>query len=128
MTRGWLTTVQSLTKTIGCAMFALTGALSSFDCNAASHVVECERLHHYSCECFTLCQTDDRIAFNSDDAATCTARLRQDFMTWQVCASGVRPSGQRCDAVCMQGWGTCAFEVYGEAGLPATNPCEETGG
>jgi hypothetical protein len=109
-------------------MLGLLGVLSSLDCHASTTVVECERLRHYSCDCFGTCQFDDRPAVDSSDAQTCSTRLRQDFMTWQVCASGIRQGGQRCDEACMLAWGACAFDVFREAGLVPTNPCGETGG
>jgi hypothetical protein len=114
MARGWLT------KWILAAFAPLVMML---DCHASSTVVECERLQHWSCDCFGTCQSDDRSAINSADAATCLARLRQDFAQWQICASGLRPNGQRCDEACMLGWGACAFDVYRQAGLDAMNPC-----
>jgi hypothetical protein len=113
---------------MGWSLGAFAVISSMLDCHAATHVVECERLHHYSCDCFGTCQTDDRPAVDSADPETCSARLRVDFMQWQVCASGIRPGGQRCDENCMLGWGACAFQVYSEAGLAATNPCGEAGG
>jgi hypothetical protein len=110
------------------ALGALVSTLTMLDCHAATHVMECERLQHYSCDCFGTCQTDDHPAIESADPDTCSARLRHDFAQWQICASGIRPNGQRCDENCMLGWGICAFDVYREAGLAPMNLCEETGG
>jgi hypothetical protein len=100
-----------------------------FNCHAEAHVVECERLHHYSCDCFGACQTGDVSAVDSGDPNTCSQRLRDDFAMWQICASGIRANGQRCDDACLLAWGACAFDVYREAGLVPMSPCEaETGG
>jgi hypothetical protein len=93
------------------------------NCNAETQVEACERLRHYSCECFGVCQTGDRSAVDSGEGDTCDARLRQDFEAWQVCASGIRASGQRCDETCLLAWGACAFDAYRQAGLAPTNMC-----
>ena len=113
------------------ALFAIVAIVSvtMMDCHAETEVVECERLRHYSCDCFGTCQTDDRPVINSSDANACIERLRADFNQWQVCATGLRANGQRCDENCSLGWGTCAFDVYREAGLVPMNLCApEAGG
>src|SRR5262249_46483441 len=107
---------------IGMCLLMAT-ALTILDCHAETHIVECERLQHFSCECFVPCLTDDQKAIESGDPDRCSAQLRKEFDTWQVCASGIRASGQRCDENCMSGWGSCAFEVFREAGLMPANVC-----
>jgi hypothetical protein len=99
--------------------------LAAAACNASSQVEECERLQSYSCGCFPLCQGDDRAAIESHDPGVCARRLEEDFRNWQACASGLRPSGMRCDQACTYGWGTCAFEVYQQAGLAADDVCDK---
>jgi hypothetical protein len=103
----------------------LVSALASTACNASVHVEECERLHRLACDCFPLCQKDDQAAVESSDPAVCEKKLREDFDTWQVCASGLRQGGMRCDQSCTYGWGTCAFDIYRQAGLAPANACDK---
>ncbi len=98
------------------------------DCHAELHVGECERLQHYSCDCFGGCQNGDLDAIRAGDPDRCNAQLREDFQFWQVCASGIRATGERCDANCMVGWGACAFEAYQEVGMAPSNMCPSDGG
>ncbi len=107
-------------------MWTTTSVLALFallDCHAETHIDECERLQHYSCDCFGHCQTADLDAITSGNPDTCNAQLRQDFAFWQVCASGIRASGVRCDENCMVGWGACAFEAYRQVGVAPSNMC-----
>jgi hypothetical protein len=108
---------------LGIVAVALVAAAA--DCNVDRTVDACERLRHYSCDCFSICQTGDKDAIDSNDGARCDAQLRADFDTWSVCASGVRENGQRCDASCDEAWGACAFDAFERAGLAPHDACGE---
>jgi hypothetical protein len=99
--------------------------IASLACDASTRVEECERLQRLSCECFPLCEAGDRSAISSADPSACTQRLKEDFSMWQVCASGLRQGGVRCDESCTHGWGSCAFEIYRQAGLTPANVCDK---
>ena len=100
------------------------GCWAGASCDATKSVEQCDRLEQYSCHCFGACQAVDVAAINSMNGQTCDDQLRRDFETWQVCASGLRGNGRRCDEACYQGWGPCAFEAYRAAGLGPANVCD----
>lgn len=85
-------------------------------CDASTSVPECDRLQHFSCDCFPLCQMDYVDIVDSRDAARCDQALRSAFAYWQTCAG-------KCGLNCQYGWGSCAISAYKSLGLDPGQQC-----